>query len=175
RPVDLGRERLEARVARLPRPEALAAQASQKLDDLAERLRRGLADRAARARERLQGDAARLSAPLLRARLERGRDRLAAFDLKPTLLTRPLAERRERLAAIARLAEQLHPERPLRRGYVMVLDAAGAAVTDAAAARKEPGLTLKFRDGTLDVLPAGSPCPPRPRTAPPSGEQPKLL
>src|SRR5690606_18794505 len=128
RPVDLGRERLEARVARLPRPEALAAQASQKLDDLAERLRRGLADRAARARERLQGDAARLSAPLLRARLERGRDRLAALDLKPTLLTRPLAERRERLAAIARLAEQLHPERPLRRGYVMVVNAAGAAV-----------------------------------------------
>ena len=175
RPVDLGRERLGARVARLPRPEALAAQAAQKLDDLAERLRRGLADRAAKARDRLQSDAARLSAPLLRARLDRAHDRLAALDLKPALLTRPLADRRDRLAAIARLAEQLHPERPLQRGYVMVLGAAGAAVTEAAAARKEPGLTLKFRDGSLDVVPAGSPRPPRSRTVSPTGNQPKLL
>src|SRR5690606_3335421 len=147
RPVELGRERLAARVARLPRPETIVAQAAQRLDDLAERLRRGLGDRAARARDRLQGDAARLSAPLLRVRVERAQDRLDGLRLKPALLTRPLAERRERLAAIARLAEQLHPERPLAKGYAMVLDAAGAAVTEAAAARKEAGLTLKFRDG----------------------------
>ena len=61
RPVELGRERLEARVARLPRPEALAAPPAQRLDELGERLRRGLADRAAEARERLQRDSARLS------------------------------------------------------------------------------------------------------------------
>src|SRR5690606_8670702 len=42
RPVELGRERLAARVARLPRPETIVAQAAQRLDDLAERLRRGL-------------------------------------------------------------------------------------------------------------------------------------
>lgn len=175
RPVELGRERLEARVARLPRPETIVAQATQKLDDLAERLRRGLGDRAARARDRLQSDAARLSAPLLRARIERAQDRLDGLRLKPALLTRPLAERRERLAAIARLAEQLHPERPLLKGYAMVLDPAGGAVTEAATARKEAGLTLKFRDGTLDVVPAASPRPPRPRTAQPRADQPKLL
>jgi len=183
RPVSLGRERLEARVARLPRPEALAAQATQRLDELGERLRRGLADRAAKARDRLQDDAARLSAPLLRVRIERAHDRLAAVRLQPGLLTRPLGERRERLAAIARLAEQLHPERPLQRGYVMVLDARGSAVTDAGAARREAALTLKFRDGPLEVVPAGSPRPPRasPRSgvvspaADPAGRQPKLL
>mgnify|MGYP000924741142 CR=1 FL=1 len=74
------RERLEARLARMPRPEALSAQAAQKLDDLAERLRRGLADRASKARERLQDDAARLSVPLLRARIGRAQDRLDAYD-----------------------------------------------------------------------------------------------
>src|SRR5688500_10209218 len=56
RPVQLGRERLAARVARLPKPEALAAQPAQRLDELGERLRRGLADRAAKARERLYAD-----------------------------------------------------------------------------------------------------------------------
>ena len=190
RPVQLGRERLDARARRLPRPEALAAQAAQRLDDLGERLRRGLADRAAQARTRLQGDAARLSAPLLRARLTHAQGRLDAARLVPALVERPLADRQLRLAAIARLAQQLHPERPLQRGYAMVLDAGGKALTDAAAARQHPALVLKFRDGTLDVTtgaaptPAGAtasapPRPPRARAAPspsPSApHQPKLL
>jgi len=176
RPVQLGRERLEARVARLPRPEALAQQATQKLDDLGERLRRGLADRAAQAREQLQADKARLSAPLLRSRLDQARQRLGSARLTPALVQRPLAERRDRLASIWRLAEQLHPDRPLQRGYAMVLDEGGRPVTDSAAAKKEPALTLKFRDGRLDVVPASAPRrPSRPRPAPPPGEQPKLL
>lgn len=175
RPVQLGRERLEARVRRMPRPEALAAQAAQKLDELGERLRRGLADRAARARDRLQADTAALSAPLLRARLMAAQRELATTRLQPALLTRALQERRDRLASIARLAEQLHPERPLQRGYAMVLDGTGKAVTSSAAARKEAALALKFRDGTLDVAPAASSRPPRSRTAPPSVSQPKLL
>jgi len=175
RPVQLGRERLEARVRRMPRPEGLAAQAAQKLDELGERLRRGLADRAARARDRLQADTAALSAPLLRARLMAAQRELATTRLQPALLTRALQERRDRLASIARLAEQLHPERPLQRGYAMVLDGTGKAVTSSAAARKEAALALKFRDGTLDVAPAASSRPPRSRTAPPSVSQPKLL
>ncbi|MBO9517835.1 MAG: exodeoxyribonuclease VII large subunit [Porphyrobacter sp.] len=175
RPVQLGRERLEARLARMPKPEALATQPAQRLDDLGERLRRGLADRAAQAKDRLQSDAARLSAPLLMARVDRARDRLGAVRLQPALLTRPLAEGRERLTSIFRLAEHLHPERPLQRGYVMVLDAQGAAVTDAAHARKEASLSLKFRDGTLDVVPASTPRPPRSKPASSPCEQPKLL
>ncbi|BBC71507.1 exodeoxyribonuclease VII large subunit [Altererythrobacter sp. B11] len=195
RPLQLGRERLEARLARMPRPEALAAQAAQRLDELGERLRRGLADRASRARERLQADRARLSAPLLRAQLGEARQRLAGVRLAPVLVQRPLAEGRERLAASWRLAQQLHPERPLQRGYAMVLDGGGRPVTYSAAARREPALTLKFRDGRLDVIPAtgegaekagaqaAAPTPapaprrasPRARPAPPSAEQPKLL
>ena len=180
RPVDLGRERLEARVARLPRPEALAAQAAQRLDDLAERLRRGLADRASRARERLQGDSAKLSAPLLRERGRSAQRHLDTVRLQPALLSTPMAQRRERLAAIARLAEQLHPERPLQRGYVMVLDPAGKAVTGAQQAKGEAALTLRFRDGEVDVVPAGrGPALPRRTPAPPPSpapdRQPKLL
>jgi exodeoxyribonuclease VII large subunit len=180
RPVDLGRERLEARVARLPRPEALAAQASQRLDELGERLRRGLADRASRARERLQGDSAKLSAPLLRERVRSAQRHLDTVRLQPSLLTAPMVQRRERLAAIARLAEQLHPERPLQRGYVMVMDAAGKAVTEAERAKREASLTLRFRDGDVEVAPGGRPpVPPRKAPAPsPSSApdlQPKLL
>jgi exodeoxyribonuclease VII large subunit len=142
RPLELGRERLEARARHMPRPEALLAPQAQKLDELGERLRRGLRDRAGQARERLQADLTRLSAPLLRARLDRARDRLAAT---------------------ARLMASLDPDAVLQRGYVRVTGPGGQTLTDAATARKQPALTLRFRDGTLDVATAtGSQRKPRP-------------
>ena len=71
RPVELGRERLEARVRRLPKPEALLQPQVQRLDDLSERLRRGLTLRAGQGREQLARAAARLSPSVLK-RAERG-------------------------------------------------------------------------------------------------------
>ena len=155
RPMVLGRERLEARMARMPRPEMIAAPYVQRLDELAERLRRGLADRTVLARQRLQADRARLSAALLRARLDRAGDRLKAVRLISELVRRPLAERRRQLQALARLAEQLHPDRPLARGYAMVLDPSGKAVTTSAEASRKGMLDVRFVDGTVRVTPAG--------------------
>jgi hypothetical protein len=55
-----------------------------------------------------------------------------------------------------------------------VTDAGGRTLTTAAAAGKEPALTLRFRDGKLAVVPGGAT---KKRAAPlaPPGEQPKLL
>ena len=177
RPVDLGRERLEARVSRLPTPETLLQIPAQRLDEQSERLRRGLLDRAALGREKL--GALRLSPAVLQRGLRDARQKLAGARLAPALVTRPLAQRREQLASLARLAEQLHPERPLARGYAMVLDGEGKALTSAAEAGKEPMLGIKFADGTLDAVPAtGSSVPRKPARKPaaaPESSQPKLL
>lgn len=151
RPVQLGRERLEARVQRLPRPEALLQPQAQRLDDLAGRLGNGLRERANRARERLQSDRARLNAPLLKARIERAQDRLSA---------------------VARLMTSLDPDNVLQRGYVRVVGA-GGTVTDKAAAAKEAVLTLKFRDGDLAVTPSGGAPSPARRKPAPQGTPPK--
>ena len=175
RPVQLGRERLEARAQRLPRPEALLAAQAQKLDDLTERLRRGLAARAQISRNALMADSARLSAPLLMARVDRARDRLSSARLAPQLVTRRIATQRERLDNLARMTASLHPDRPLARGYVRVMNASGRTLTDKAEAVREPILSLKFRDGTLEVSTGGA----RPARAAPrrgeTGDQPKLL
>ncbi len=149
RPIELGRERLDARAERLPRPAALLQPQAQKLDDLAERLRRGLRDRAAQGRERL--GQLRLSPAALERTLREARVALRTATPTPGLVERPLSERRERLAALARLAQQLHPDRPLARGYVRVTDRDGRTLTDKAAAAKQSALTLRFRDGELDV------------------------
>ena len=181
RPVQLGRERLEARAQRLPRPEALLQPQAQRLDELTERLRRGLMDSAARGRQRL-GEL-RLSPAMLQGRWREAKARLDAQRLSPALIERPLAERRERLAAMARVMRSLDPDAVLQRGYVRVTDADGQTLASMAAAAGKPELALHFRDGTLPVFTAAQvadgpntappPAPVRPkRKAAPSGDAP---
>ena len=165
RPVTLGRERLEARVQRLPKPEAILAVKAQRLDDLAERLRRGLRDEAATRREQLNRAAGKLSLPLLRARVERAEDRLARAGLTPALLMRRWRAERDRLAPVARVLPQLDPRLPLRRGYALVKSADGRALTSRAVAAREAALVIEFGDGELPV--STSPVPPPMPSNPP--------
>ncbi|MFN5819046.1 MAG: exodeoxyribonuclease VII large subunit, partial [Novosphingobium sp.] len=71
RPLQLGRERLLARAERLPKPQALFSPHAQRLDQAADRLRRGLVDRTHQARGAFHLIDSRLSLPLLSARLDR--------------------------------------------------------------------------------------------------------
>jgi exodeoxyribonuclease VII large subunit len=182
RPLALGRERLEVRVQRLPRADAVLAPFVQRLDDLGERLRRGLGERIVVARQALQSDRARLSAPLLAARLDHARHRLAAQRLGPALVSARIAAGRERLDALGRLMVSLDPDTILQRGYVRVTAADGRTLVSKAAAAKEAGLSLHFRDGELAVVPNGmaggaGPRPARagPKDRPAAPEQGKLL
>ena len=134
RPMQLGRERLEARLLRMPRPESIVALKAQALDDVAERLRRGLADRVTRARELLQHDRHRLSRALLQTNARRAGERLAALD---------------------RLRRSLDPRAPLTRGYALVSAAGPPVVASRAVAAAQSALTLEFADGKLEVGPVG--------------------
>lgn len=171
RPVELGRERLEARVQRMPTPETLLQPQAQRLDDLSERLRRGLRDRASRGREELAGKASRLRPSLLEQAVSGRQDRLDRVRLVPELVIRPIATKRDKLASLARLAEQLHPRKPLERGYAIVTAADGRALTAKAQAEKEAALKLEFKDGVLDVTTGDA--PPASRSAKPKRSKPK--
>lgn len=159
RPVTLGRERLEARISRMPKPEALLQPQAQKLDDLSERLRRGLSDRAAQAREALMSDKARLSAPLLKTRLERARERLTSARMTPAIIQTRLARQSESFSALSRVFTSLNPKAPLGRGFVLVRGEGQAIMRSMKVAAKQPLLEIEFADGTLGVAPAGSPPP----------------
>lgn len=169
RPLSLGRERLEARAQRLPKAEALLSPYVQKLDEMGDRLRRGLGERIVAARGNLQGQAGRLSAPLLAARLDRARDRLAAQRLTPMLVNARIAAQRERLDALVRVMRSLDPDRVLERGYVRVTGADGHTIVSKAAAEKEAALSLHFRDGELSLTRSGArpAAKPKPSAAPP--------
>jgi exodeoxyribonuclease VII large subunit len=138
RMADRARERLELTASRWPEPQALFAPAAQRLDEIGDRLPRALASRAGDARANLNAVAPRLRAELLLERVNRAA---------------------ERLAALWRLAELAHPDRPLQRGFVRVTDRAGKTIARAADAIAARLLTLQFGDGAVDATAGGSPAP----------------
>ncbi len=149
-------EQLQALLRHWPERQALLAPQQQKLDDLAERLPRGL-----------------------RGRLDRARGELghAAGALRPGLLAGAHRRAGERLAALWRVARLAHPERPLEKGYALVTDRVGKVLVSAAAAREARLLNLRFRDGEVEAATGGAverPARPSHNKAA-KGDQPKLL
>ncbi|SFS11513.1 exodeoxyribonuclease VII large subunit [Sphingomonas jatrophae] len=146
-----GAEKLEAVARRLPPLERLLEPQRQRLDDAAERLPRGLGSRLAHARGDLAQAAGALRPALLRQRVARAEDRLAAVRFDRRLVERPHADATRRLAELSRLLAGLDPMAPLARGYVKVERRGGGLVADAAAARAAGALTLHFADGQVDA------------------------
>jgi exodeoxyribonuclease VII large subunit len=136
---------------RLPGAETLLASQRQRTDELGERLRRGLGKVLADARGDLAHASAALRPPLLAARVGRSRDRLNAARLDPRLVARPLADARDRLDRLWRIADSLNPDRVLQRGYARVESRSGGSVTTTGDAQREAALTLVFVDGRVDV------------------------
>ena len=148
-------EQLAALLRLWPEREALLAPQQQKLDDLADRLPRGL-----------------------RGRLDRARGEFghAAGAFRPSLLDSAYRRAKERLESLWRIAEAANPERPLARGYALVTDRSGQVMTSAAAAREARALTLRFGDGSVDAEIGEAVERPRARAYPKGkGDQPKLL
>jgi exodeoxyribonuclease VII large subunit len=130
RGADRSRERFALTVCRWPEPEAMFTPRLQRLDDLSERLPRSLAARAGHARADMN---------------------LVAGRLRRDLVDQRLARMGERLSAAWKMAELVHPERPLARGFVRVTDQAGRTLVRAAEATAAGGLRLRFGDGTVDA------------------------
>ena len=138
RMVGRGRERFDLTIGRWPRPEALFAPVLQRLEDIGDRLPRALASRAGEARAELNAFGPRL---------------------RPELLLDRLARASERLAATWKMAELVHPERPLSRGFVRVTDRSGKTLGRAKDALAAKLLTLHFGDGKVDAATGDSAAP----------------
>jgi len=144
--VDLAAERLEAQRRLMPRLSDLAAPHQQRTDDLAERLRQSLRTRVGKAEIAYSGP---------------------AMMLHPRLLTRRIEQGQQRLDGLTRLADSLHPEAPLKRGFARVTDAEGKTIMSRAAAVTAGDVTLRFVDGAVGSVINGS-APPRSATPKPA-------
>ncbi|WP_312489044.1 exodeoxyribonuclease VII large subunit, partial [Sphingomonas sp.] len=87
-----------------------------------------------------------------RVTLARGGLDRAGAALRPAILERQVERGRDRLAATWRLVQSLNPDRILERGYARITARPGGeTLSSAEAARAVDTLTLRFRDGTVDV------------------------
>lgn len=129
--VERGHERLEAMARLLPKRDQLLGPQRQRADEAGARLDRGLERRVTLARG--------------------GLDRAGAA-LRPAILERQVERGRDRLASTWRLVQSLNPDRILERGYARITARPGGeTLSSAEAARVADTLTLRFRDGTVDV------------------------
>jgi len=126
-----GSERLAALVRVMPRRDALLGPQRQRVDDLAGRLSLALERRIAGARREL--------------------DRRGGA-LRPAILSQRLAQSRARFDGAAKLLDSVNPDNLLQKGYVRVVArTTGKTIASAAEARAAGGLSLHFRDGTVDA------------------------
>src|SRR3954454_8256250 len=130
------RERFDLTVCRWPQPQTIFAPAVQRLDEIGERLPRSLSARAGNARADLN---------------------LVSGRLRRDLIDQRIARLSERLVAAWKMAELVHPERPLSKGYVRVTGRDGRTLTHAGEARAANLLTLHFGDGSVDAAVDGEP------------------
>ena len=123
-------ERLDATVRHLPTPETLLGPQSQRVDDLGDRLRRGLSHIVSEAR----GDLARTTGAL-----------------RPIMLTQRMTAAHNRLDQLWRVAASLNPDKILERGYARIERQTGGTITRAADAQAAGALRLRFADGSVNV------------------------
>jgi exodeoxyribonuclease VII large subunit len=174
RALERSAEQLENSLRRYPSSDTLLAPQRQRLDELSERLPRGLSSRLSHARADLGHAAGALRPSLLNAGLRRGRERLNLVRLDPILIRRRIDEGRRSLDSLWRIAAQAHPDKPLAKGYARVEDQEGHTLISTEAARAAVRIRLVFGDGKLDATVGGVE---RARRAPyaAKAEQPKLL
>jgi exodeoxyribonuclease VII large subunit len=130
------RERFALTTCRWPAADTLLGFRRQRIDEVGERLPRGLSARAHKAEALMN---------------------LTASRLRPDLLAQKLARAGDQLGAAAKMLPLVHPDRPLGRGFVRVTAAAdGRTLTHAADARAAGRLLLRFGDGEVPAAVEGS-------------------
>ncbi|HJS33261.1 MAG TPA: exodeoxyribonuclease VII large subunit [Alphaproteobacteria bacterium] len=203
RRVTEGRARLEGLARALGDPRRVIEERAQRLDERGERLRLAFANllhrRIAliaelgarlphprivvdRARQRAADLAARLAASRLGAlrTIAQGLERTREFQERAQrAMRRGLTDRGRDATRLAQLLESFSYQRVLERGFVLVHDPDGRAVTSAATARRERELALRFGDGEIGVRVEAEAARPaketRPRRSKPPGSQGSLL
>jgi exodeoxyribonuclease VII large subunit len=169
------RTELRAAVRALPSLDALLAIPRQRLDTAADRLPRALRANAQIHHTQLSRIAARLSPQLLRTRIVRCNEVLAALGQRSERAMRvSLARRRDRLVSCGQLLTAYSYKDVLKRGFALVRDAAGTPLH--AAAEVAPGMRLdiEFADGRVAATAEGasaspSTVPAKPRSKPGGG------
>ena len=172
RGLEIRKRELRSLARALPSPDRLFADRRQRLDNLSERLPRALRANAHLHHQQLSRIAGRLSASLLRTRLERCDVLVDSFGARGRRAYGIyLARRDDRVRSAGQLLNAFSYRGVLSRGFALVRDEKGAPLR--AAASVSPGLRLdiEFSDGRVGATTdgAGSPATETPKPKAKSG------
>jgi len=150
----------------LPDLNSLVASQRQRLDDWAERLAGSLQTGLHRRHRRMAEVAGVLTSP--RPRIAYARDRLhSRVDALARAGGRLTEPRRQHLLQTARLLDGLSYERVLDRGFALVTDAKGKAVTQAGDLAPGDDISIKMKGGDVGARVTGD-APMKPKNAKPT-------
>ncbi len=149
-------ERLEAQRRLMPALADLLRPHQQRIDEVTDHMKYAMGQNIARAQTRFSESAGALRPNIIAARLDRAREQLKRFDFPSSLVRRPLNEAQQRLDALWRLAQQVSPDGPLKRGYARISAVNGTLIGSREAATREQRINIHFRDGDIGAQITGS-------------------
>jgi exodeoxyribonuclease VII large subunit len=158
-------EKLEGQRRLLPKLTELSAPHQQRTDELGERLSRGLERRLSGATLAFAGPSNMLSPRLLARLVGEKANRLAATRIPASVLLNRFAQAQQRLDSAGRLADSLHPEAPLKRGFARVTGVDGKTISTSKAAIASGHVSLRFADGEVGATVDGAAPTPRSRAS----------
>ncbi len=169
RGLSQAQERLEAQQRLMPALADLLRPHQQRIDEIAERMKFGLSQNISHARSRFDRSDGALKPAMLKGRLDRASEQLDRFKLSPAMIQRPFDDAKQRLDAIWRLAQQVSPDGPLKRGYARVSASDGEHIGSKAGAEKAGVINLHFHDGDVGAKVGDTgavPAPKKPKPKP---------
>lgn len=149
-------ERISGLARGLPSPRDILGMAQQRLDDLADRLPRGLQAVAQLGSARLERVAGGLSPAALRQSVALKGEQMGglASRLHRAFDTGMIAVGRK-LEALSRILESMSHQRILERGFALVYGAGGEAITSAVVASPGDDIDIAFGDGHMGARVTG--------------------
>ena len=160
-------ERVKGLARGLPSPRDLLGLASQRFDELSDRLPRGLQNVTQKKDIQLSRLAGGLSAGrLIQLKNFKGTQLEATAKRLEPAYERKLADLSQRLNSAGRMLESLSYERVLDRGFALVEDASGKPVSSSAELHADQQVNVRFKNGTrgmkvLDGEPVETAAPPK--------------
>jgi exodeoxyribonuclease VII large subunit len=150
------RVRVEGQARGLPRPAQLVEEARQRLDDWSDRLGNSLLVGLDRKNQHFAHLAARLVGPIKRIEHDCSRVAAEVRALEAIIATR-LREHAKQLAHASALLESYSYQRVLERGFALVHDESGTALTSAGMLKPAMPVAIRFHDGERSAIVNGSP------------------
>ncbi len=149
-------ERLSGLARGLPSPRDILGMAQQRLDDLADRLPRGLQAIAHLGSARLERVAGGLSPTILKQGVALKGQRLDGMATRlPRAFGAGVTATRQKLDALSRMLESMSHQRVLERGFALVYDAGGRAIASAGLASPGDDIAIAFHDGRVGARVTG--------------------